>query len=506
MIEPILHFTVPEHPSEAQLAVIERARALHPGWTVRVWRDPVDPDGLPLSELWPKANSGAQRADLIRLGTVHREGGFYLDADVEMHRPLDPLRRYGFVVASEDGRSLTNAVFGCRRDHPALDALIARLAGEPIDWALPPHLTTGPALFTEVLQWREDVTVLPRATFYPYNWHERRAEAEHWSYGTHTWARSWGHTLRFDPLQVAEHAGRRLFGGPARRIRAGAKRLAVRLAAMASPPYRAEGVLCARTVHGFQMLLDGTDLSVTPEIAHTGQYEPLEERFVSAIVRGGDWAIDAGANVGLFTLLLGQRVGRFGRVFAYEPNPRCAELIASSGVMNWMHDRIVLRRAALGDRLGEATLRFSPGMLGGASLDDARGEAAAAAVARAIGGTVEVEVPVVTLDEEFPVDLPIRFMKLDVEGFEHAVLAGARRLFESRCIDVLMIEAVREIAGGSWPRLVVALDRLLEAGYRPHRLDRDLRLRPAPASRPFESGAGRNLFFVSPHARGLPLG
>jgi FkbM family methyltransferase len=504
MIEPILHFTVPEQPSPAQLAVIERARALHPDWTVRVWRDPVDPSGLPLSELWPRANSGAQRADLIRLSVVQREGGFYLDADVEMHRSLEPLRRYGFIVSSEDGQSLTNAVFGCERGHPALEALIERLAQGEIDWALPPHLTTGPALFTEVLQWRADVTVLPRATFYPYNWNQRRAGAEHWSYGTHLWARSWDHTIQLDPVERARRTLRRVSAGIGRRIKPHARRLVSRLAATASTPYRAEGVICAKTVHGFRILLDGSDLSVTPAIAHTGQYEPLEERFVATIMRGGDWAIDAGANVGLFTLLLAQKVGRFGRVFAYEPNPRCADLIASSGVMNWTHDRIVLRRAALGDTCGEATLRFVPGMLGGASLDDGRGQSAAAAVERAMGGSVETRVPVVTLDAEFPVDLPIRFMKVDVEGFEHALLAGARRLFDSHCVDVLMIEAVREIAGDSWPRLVAALRRITDAGYVPHRIGRNLRLRPVPIERMFDAGQGRNLFLVSPRARGLP--
>jgi FkbM family methyltransferase len=506
MIEPILHFTVPEQPSTAQLDVIERARSLHPGWEVRVWRDPVDPEGLALSSLWPHANSGAQLADLIRLGVVHRHGGFYLDADLRLARSLEPLRRWGFVVASEDGASLTNAFFGATRGHPALEALIARLRDEPVDWSSPPHLTTGPALFSEVLHWREDVTVLPRASFYPFNWHQEQVDPEHWSYGVHEWARSWGHTVRRGPAESMRLVLRRVIEGVDRRVRPRARRLAAKLMAAGSTPYRAEGTLCARTAHGFRILLDGADLSVTPEIAQTGRYEPHEEQLVVALVRGGDWAIDAGANVGLFTLLLAQRVGPFGRVFAYEPNPHCAALVAGSAAMNWMHDRIVLRRAALGEAPGEATLRVVPSRLGDASLNAGRGVSAAAAIERTLGAVQEVRVPVVTLDEEFPVPMPIRFMKVDVEGFEHALLAGGRRLFAACCVDVLMIEAVREVYGNDWSRFVGALGRLLDDGYRPHRLGADTRLRPVERARMFDAGAGRNLFLVSPHARAVPIG
>jgi len=131
---------------------------------------------------------------------------------------------------------------------------------------------------------------------------------------------------------------------------------------------------------------------------------------------------------------------------------------------------------------------------------------AAAAIERTLGAVQEVRVPVVTLDEEFPVPMPIRFMKVDVEGFEHALLAGGRRLFAACCVDVLMIEAVREVYGNDWSRFVGALGRLIDDGYRPHRLGADTRLRPVERARMFDAGAGRNLFLVSPHARGVPIG
>jgi hypothetical protein len=78
-----------------------------------------------------------------------------------------------------------------------------------------------------------------------------------------------------------------------------------------------------------------------------------------------------------------------------------------------------------------------------------------------------------TLDQEFPFDIPIRAAKIDAEGFEAEVLKGADRLFRSRCIDFVIIEAVQEVAGNSWPALLGAIAKLEEYGYEPHIFVRD---------------------------------
>ena len=67
-IPNILHFVTQPEPSASQKSVIERARALHPDWELKHWKD-----GDQLGELSvysSKCNSGAQRADLIRLDAV----------------------------------------------------------------------------------------------------------------------------------------------------------------------------------------------------------------------------------------------------------------------------------------------------------------------------------------------------------------------------------------------------------------------------------------------------
>ena len=309
MIPKIIHFTVPSEPTTKQLANIENARRIHPDWDVRVWRDPVNPQGLRLAGFWTKVNSGAQLADLIRLDVVHRDGGFYLDSDFDCRRSLDPLRGYSCVLASEDGQVLTNAFFGAEPRHPAVDALITELLHTEPDWTRAPDQTTGPRFFARALKWRRDIIVIPRATLYPYNFNQREKKEHPWTYGVHQWDGSW----QSDAFAHRSPAQRlRRFAAETARAGGRGLRHAVGFATRfnpAVPPnaYPAHGVICVRSVHGFKVFLVGEDASITPDIAHCGYYELHEERLIQKIVRGGDWAIDVGANVGMLTPGHGQR-------------------------------------------------------------------------------------------------------------------------------------------------------------------------------------------------------
>jgi FkbM family methyltransferase len=231
-----------------------------------------------------------------------------------------------------------------------------------------------------------------------------------------------------------------------------------------------------RTIHGFNVVVDGSDTSLTPHLAFHGYYELAEENFVKRILRGGDWMIDVGANVGTFALLAAQCVGPFGRVFTYEPSHRAHELLSKSLVMNWLHDRVVQREVAVGDKRENLQLSFVSQRLGDARVASDHGDGSTfASSARAIGehNIVAVTVPCVCLDEEFPIDLPIKLLKIDVEGYEGSVLKGANRLLKQRCVDFILIEVLQEVAGPRWDQTLEELAKVTEFGYGIHRLKDD---------------------------------
>lgn len=60
---------------------------------------------------------------------------------------------------------------------------------------------------------------------------------------------------------------------------------------------------------------------VQQKIYFFGVYEPLEMFLFNSCINPGDFVIDAGANVGIYTLNLATSVGENGKVFSFEPVP-----------------------------------------------------------------------------------------------------------------------------------------------------------------------------------------
>jgi FkbM family methyltransferase len=133
-------------------------------------------------------------------------------------------------------------------------------------------------------------------------------------------------------------------------------------------------------------------------------------RSLLPLVQPGDVVVDGGANVGVFALALAQRVGPSGRVVAFEPAQGTRALLEANVALNgcsWLD----VRAEALSDAAGTAELR-----------DEAPGSGTATMYGHAGEATVTVETT--TLDAAVG-DLPVDWVKLDVEGAEAKVLRGA---------------------------------------------------------------------------------
>jgi hypothetical protein len=166
-IPRILHRTLPEAVDPEVEARWNHLRKLHPGWVFRTHREPLDPADWPLTgDLFDQCTSGAQKAGLVRLECLVREGGVYVDADVVGVRSLEPLLHVPAFGAWEDSDTLPDAVLGAEPEHPAFLEMIDRartsMAEHPGDaWK------SGPGVTTAVLPGRTDVLVLGPDAFYP---------------------------------------------------------------------------------------------------------------------------------------------------------------------------------------------------------------------------------------------------------------------------------------------------------------------------------------------------
>jgi FkbM family methyltransferase len=142
----------------------------------------------------------------------------------------------------------------------------------------------------------------------------------------------------------------------------------------------------------------------------------VELGFLSRIVRRGDITVDVGANLGLYTRALARQSRK---VHAFEPSPHMAEFLRRTSASN-----VAVHEMALSDRGGDAELLI-PRERGELSYSLASLEPD---IARSAADVTSHKVPLARLDDVVHED--VAFVKIDVEGHELSVLAGASGLFE----------------------------------------------------------------------------
>jgi len=160
---------------------------------------------------------------------------------------------------------------------------------------------------------------------------------------------------------------------------------------------------------------------------HLGQESyRREETFFRRYLQHGDTVIDAGANVGVFTLMFSVLVGPKGRVYAVEPHPRICRYLRGNLALN-RTGNVSVFNVALGEANGEARLSDN------SKSDD---------VNTVIADTRGIQVPMRRLDDLGIADKSISLLKIDVEGYEKYVIEGARGILENvRCIYFEAIES-----------------------------------------------------------------
>ena len=213
-------------------------------------------------------------------------------------------------------------------------------------------------------------------------------------------------------------------------------------------------------------------------------FEAAEQKLLVAFLKPGMTVLDVGAHYGLYTLLASRKVGKKGRVIAFEPSAREMRMLERHIRINRCSN-VRAEQFALGSREGVAELFLCLGR------DTACNSLRPPAVS---GPTERVQVPVRTLDaylESSRVDC-VDFVKLDVEGAELDVLKGATGLLRRRPRPAMMCE-LYEVRAGPWGYLCSDVYDLLEArGYRWFSITPEGRLIPCPRKQQF----AENLFAV----------
>lgn len=187
-------------------------------------------------------------------------------------------------------------------------------------------------------------------------------------------------------------------------------------------------------------------------------YEPRLTDWLLARLQGGGAGlfVDVGANIGWFALQA-TRCARVQQVLAVEPDVVNHGLLRRNIEANGLTERVLPVACALGDAPGLARLSvYKDANLGKHSLVVDHGH----------GGSWVPVLPLDGLLESLGMsDRPLAALKVDVEGFEPRVFAGATGAL-SRCASVL-VELSPDLSRAGGLEVATVLDRLQDAGFAP---------------------------------------
>jgi len=171
-------------------------------------------------------------------------------------------------------------------------------------------------------------------------------------------------------------------------------------------------------LNGFELATDEVDISVGAPMRAYQQYEPHMTNFFKSYIKPGMTVVDVGANIGYYSLLASRLVGDSGKVLSFEPNSENCRLILLSLRKNNCSN-VHLHPIGLSNSLGVAY--FSPhiGSNGGFFPSDDQ----------TLMNPNCIVIPTIRLDDAIG-GSKIDFLKMDTEGAEGLVVAGARRTIE----------------------------------------------------------------------------
>jgi FkbM family methyltransferase len=199
-------------------------------------------------------------------------------------------------------------------------------------------------------------------------------------------------------------------------------------------------------------------------------HDVLDFKAIAKLVNPGDVAFDVGANVGHYSVMLSRICGPSGRVWSFEPVPETYWQLRETLTLNRC-ENVTPVQIAICEKIGLVEMNlFEPefsewNTRGKPSMITAQGER--------ISPTRTRSLPCQTLDnfcQAAHIDR-INFLKVDVEGFEQLVFAGAHILLEERRVDYICFEISKEPLKGAGLESREVFEALEKDGYFAYRFD-----------------------------------
>ena len=172
------------------------------------------------------------------------------------------------------------------------------------------------------------------------------------------------------------------------------------------------------------------------------KYEPYETKLILKQTKKGDVVVDVGANIGYYTILLADKVGKNGKVYAFEPDKLNFEILVKNIKANNLKNVIAVN-AAVGRKNETKVLYKSEENLGDHKLFNDQflisnvetiqnppvGKPTSSLKK---GGSLKTKSEVVNIIklDNFLKDQRVDLMKIDTQGWEPEVIEGVKKIIK----------------------------------------------------------------------------
>lgn len=176
------------------------------------------------------------------------------------------------------------------------------------------------------------------------------------------------------------------------------------------------------------------------DIRRGSWFEPELELLPYAL-RGGETAIDVGANFGLYAYHLSKVVGPTGKVICFEPIPFTARTFRLVQRGLGFRDNVRLINKGASDKNGRTQFTvpvMGTGAISAGLVHMGRNDERPGKEKRANFATKQVECEVVAIDECLPDVRDVALVKCDIEGADLFAMRGMRKILETHKPTVII--------------------------------------------------------------------
>jgi mannosyltransferase OCH1-like enzyme len=206
-------------------ACLESWKQHMPDWNYVLWNEENLPDELPFAKKLLERKLYAFVSDYVRLYAIWKQGGIYLDTDIEVFRTLDPLLKNSQFLGYERQGRATNGVCG---GVASASFFLACMNEMDRHYSRSDNPALSPEICTALINRSRfpDLKIYPPHVFYPYNPYDKSRAIDQLMFRDirpdtmviHHWAKSWRLSFFTRVRRKLEILARTLFSSLLRKL------------------------------------------------------------------------------------------------------------------------------------------------------------------------------------------------------------------------------------------------------------------------------------------------